>query len=86
MKMTDEEFEQLIRPGKCYGSMPPSPCTSCSKCKTNLAIHPKFCGDPIPHEFITKYNENTGQPYKTCRVCWRTEKELTEEEGNTSPA
>lgn len=54
-----------------FGSDAPQPCTRCSKCGSDLAGHPDHHREPIPHRFITKYNENTGEPYEICNRCWQ---------------
>ena len=52
-----------------YGSMPPASCTRCGKCKSNLSISPDFHSEPLMHDFVTKYDGNTGEPYEYCRRC-----------------
>jgi len=59
-----------------YGSMPPSPCCGCSECGTTLDTTPAFHSVPEPHDFITEYDRKTGEPYKRCRNCCQTEKEI----------
>jgi hypothetical protein len=35
--------------------------------------------DPIPHEFKTRYNGHTGEPYELCIICCRTKNEIEKE-------
>lgn len=35
---------------------------------------------PLPHTFITKYDEDTGKPYELCGICLRTKAELEQRE------
>jgi hypothetical protein len=53
-------------------------CIVCPVCKSTLATGPESHQEPHPHEFKTKYNENTGEPYEICWNCLRTKKELEE--------
>jgi hypothetical protein len=53
-----------------WGSMPVSSCQGCKKCNTTLEEFPMDHKIPEPHEYITKFDENTGKPYEVCRVCW----------------
>ena len=62
-----------------YGSMSPSRCTGCEKCGTglereDLAIEHRA---PEPHEYETKYHEDTGEKYERCKRCY----EKKEKEG-----
>ena len=55
-----------------FGSMGPNPCTSCSICGTqliNIHYHTDYYPKPIPHEFVIRYNESTGEPYDICKLC-----------------
>jgi hypothetical protein len=46
------------------------PCEGCEECNTTYASHPKY-HDPLqPHIWITRYNQNTGKPYKLCSRCF----------------
>lgn len=58
-----------------WSSMGVSPCNGCKKCNTVPSAGTPF-REPIPHHFITRYNETTGEPYKVCDVCWIREKDL----------
>jgi len=44
-------------------------CEGCEKCKTTFAHSPSGHRELKPHNFITKYNENTGKTYKMCKDC-----------------
>ena len=44
-------------------------CTGCPKCQTRLACNHNGHVYPDPHEFVTRYNEKTGEPYKMCKNC-----------------
>lgn len=52
-----------------WGSMPPKKCTSCPICNTTLARDPEGHRKPSEHNFVTKYDENTGEPYEVCSRC-----------------
>jgi hypothetical protein len=54
-------------------------CTVCHKCGSTLAEGPNSHYDPVPHEFKTKYDQNTGKPYEICINCMRTKEELEKE-------
>jgi hypothetical protein len=47
-----------------FGSDGPPACLTCEVCGT-------ACGgrEPAPHEWVTRYNPNTGAPYEICRWC-----------------
>ena len=52
-----------------WGSgMEPNRCQPCLTCGTTKWFNPSH---PLPesHEWITKYDENTGEPYKICSLC-----------------
>lgn len=51
--------------------MSPLPCQGCDKCNTTYAQHPDYHSEPNPHEWITKYNQNTGEPYEVCSMCYK---------------
>lgn len=57
-------------------SMGVAACTRCGKCGSNLAQGPKLHADPEPHEWVTKYDQNTGAPYERCSKCHETFKQL----------
>lgn len=52
-----------------FGSVGPKRCRGCSYCGTTLTQYPDDHKTPEPHEFVTKYNEDTGEPYEICRQC-----------------
>lgn len=54
---------------KYWGSFPPSPCQGCYKCNTTLAQHPDYHQAPEPHQWVTRYKQNTGEPYEICKDC-----------------
>lgn len=58
-----------------WGSMPPKKCQGCSECNTTLELHPDHHRTPDPHEFVTRYDETTGEPYQICKRCWAKPKE-----------
>jgi hypothetical protein len=51
---------------EAFGSDPPAPCTKCDKCGSDL-----FGGEPKPHYYVTKYDENSGKPYELCNQCYQ---------------
>jgi hypothetical protein len=51
-------------------------CWGCTKCKTNLATNPRDHHYPAKHEFVTKYDENTGKPYERCKNCYNKKEHL----------
>lgn len=53
-----------------FGSMDPYPCQACEDCGTVPAWRGLEPRAPIPHDWVTRYNETTGQPYEVCRCCW----------------
>jgi len=61
---------------EAWGSMPPSPCTGCSTCKTTLEASPGAHSQPIPHEFVERFDHKTGKPYDLCTICLRTRWEI----------
>lgn len=63
-----------------FGSMPPNECQVCLKCNSSYAQHPDNHTEPTPHEWITKYNENTGKPYEICNLCWTRKENLKEKQ------
>lgn len=53
-----------------WGSgMPVHDCMGCEECKTTYAQHSDHHKPLQPHQWITKYNETTGKPYKICNKC-----------------
>jgi hypothetical protein len=62
-----------------------SACTRCSKCGSDLAQGPTGHAEkPAEHDFVTKYNQDTGEPFQICRNCLRTQKQLEKEEAKPS--
>lgn len=54
----------------CMTSMGTLPCQGCKECKTTYAEHPDHHEELQPHKWVTKYNIDTGKPYKMCDVCY----------------
>jgi hypothetical protein len=54
--------------------MPPKDCEGCEDCKTTYATYKGGHKPLAPHEWETKYNENTGKPYRRCKKCYQKEK------------
>lgn len=53
-----------------FGSgMVPHDCEGCDECGTTLSTHPEGHKPRAPHEWETKYDENTGKPYRRCKKC-----------------
>jgi len=52
-----------------FGSDAPFQCEVCDECGSTYASHPDFHAEPIEHDFIIRYNEKTGKPYKICKRC-----------------
>ncbi len=46
-----------------------SRCSRCDKCGSDFAQGPSEHVEPEPHEYVTKYDQNTGKPYEMCRRC-----------------
>jgi len=57
-----------------FGSMPPTDCQGCDKCNTTYAQSPEGHSEPKAHEWITKYNQNTGEAYEVCDKCYTKKK------------
>lgn len=59
--------------GKCefWGSgMSPYACQVCDECGTTMLKNlDGTYVEPKPHEYVAKYNQNTGKPYKICKWC-----------------
>jgi len=64
---------------RVWSSILISDCDGCYKCKTTLAPSLSFHKQLIAHDFITKYDENTGQPYKICQKCWKKHNDIVNE-------
>lgn len=65
---------------EAWGSMPPSSCTGCPECGTTLDTSPAGHRTPDSHEFVKKFDENTGEPYEICMNCCRKKAELEKKE------
>lgn len=65
---------------KAWGSIPPDPCTSCSDCKSNLALSPEYHVEPLEHDFRhTLVDTDEGIKSLTrCIWCGRSKKEIEE--------
>ena len=62
---------------KAWTSMGVPGCVRCSKCGSDLAQSPQGHSDkPDEHDFVTKYDQNTGEPYDVCRRCMARRDEL----------
>lgn len=70
----------------CYTSMGSQDCEGCEKCNTTFAAHPDNHNELKPHEFITKYNSDTGKPYKWCKRCGQKDQESWEQSNIKSEA
>jgi len=44
-------------------------CEGCKECNTTLAVDISLHKPLVDHNYVTKYNSNTGKPYKVCSVC-----------------
>ena len=64
-----------------YGSMPPYPCDSCSKCGSDLALHPDHHQEPKPHDMRpTTVATDAGPAILTrCGWCGKTKAQIEEE-------
>jgi len=58
-----------------HTSMGSFDCEGCEKCQTTYAGHPDHHKPLQPHEWINKYNQNTGKPYKYCARCGQIDEE-----------
>ena len=57
---------------EAWTSMGVSECATCKHCGSDLAMGPEGHAEtPAPHEYVAKYNEDTGIPYEVCRRCLR---------------
>lgn len=54
-------------------------CQGCPECGTTYAGHPDNHRPLQPHDWETKYNENTGKPYKRCKKCYEIDEESYKE-------
>jgi len=62
-----------------WSSMGVALCYVCPKCKSTLAESPQTHQEPELHNFEIQYDQNTGEQYKLCWNCMRTEKELEDD-------
>jgi hypothetical protein len=44
-------------------------CRSCDLCGTDLADGPDDHGQPEPHSFVMRFDEETGEPFHRCKRC-----------------
>lgn len=76
--MTCKCGEELL-----YTSMGATNCQGCEKCNTSFNRHPiDVDGEMVweniplePHEWMEKFNQNTGKPYKICKHCYQVDRE-----------
>ena len=54
-------------------------CQGCEICQTTYAGHPDGHRPLQSHTWITRYNENTGKPYKMCEKCYKRDEESYKE-------
>lgn len=66
--------------------MPYYDCQGCKECGTTFGSTVMEDGKPVTkfkplkeHEFIIRYNTNTGKPYKMCKWCYHIDKESYKE-------
>lgn len=52
-----------------WSSMSQPPCRGCPECNTTLELSPEFHKTPKPHQYVTRYDETTGEPYQICLRC-----------------
>ena len=60
---------------EAWSSMGVRDCQGCSECGTTLAQHPDYHKDTAPHEWVKRYNQNTGKPYMVCENCMKIEED-----------
>lgn len=58
--------------------MPIQDCNGCDECNTTLEYHKDLHKETIPHDWITKYNTDTGKEYKMCSRCGKIDEESYE--------
>lgn len=63
---------------KLSTSMGTQDCMGCEDCKTTFATSPEGHKPLQPHEWQTKYNQNTGKSFKVCKNCFHIDKESYE--------
>lgn len=55
-----------------YSSMGFADCEVCEKCGSTPATHPDGHADPEPHDFVLRYNEETGKAsHYICTKCYK---------------
>lgn len=54
-----------------WSSMGVRSCETCPECGSDLAMGAGLHRDPVPHEWVTRYDPNTGEPYEMCKVCFK---------------
>lgn len=60
-----------------WSSMGVADCLTCKKCGSDLAEGPSGHSDsPTPHDYVTKYNQDTGVPYERCDRCMQTRADI----------
>lgn len=59
----------------CMTSMGVPNCQGCEECKTTYSFHPDYHEELAPHDWIEKFNSDTGKPYKMCNRCGNRDKE-----------
>jgi uncharacterized CHY-type Zn-finger protein len=52
-----------------------SDCQGCDKCKTTYSGHPDHHKELQPHKWKKMYHQNTGKPFKICKVCGEMDQE-----------
>ena len=51
--------------------MLPQPCQGCDECNTTLTTRPDRHKTPEPHDFVIRYDSNTGKPKRLmCQRCF----------------
>jgi hypothetical protein len=62
-------------------------CIRCSTCGSDLAQAPDLHTEPVPqHDYVTKFDQNTGEPYQVCRRCFQRQDEEEETSGGAPSA
>lgn len=59
-----------------WTSMGVPACMACDECGSSLAQSPGGHADTKPHDYVVRYEHNTGRPYEMCRVCMRRRDEI----------
>ena len=59
-------FKQSVSVG---GEFSPA-CVTCAKCKSTLSTHPDYHDDPEPHDWVKRFDRNTGEfSHYECSGC-----------------